>query len=208
MEDINKTITWYKLHSHGRFSQAWSHIALLPVCMKYTASGESGVTNVISMCTTTFKKQFPTVECDSVYCKSGSNIFGKSGVSQTKNIQYQSCQTFYWSIFYWSKDSLQFNNAKVSQFIACMALCTVYSLTLRIFFLQLQKFNGKLINFNILHSFTAFRYELHGSTVTCIKIISPSKGIVIMHAILIASSCHGLHNLYYSIITLYLLVSL
>ena len=156
----------------------------------------------------------------------GNNIFGKSGVTvKLKTSNSKAAKHFinvYCAEIALSKDSLQFNDTKVSQFTAYLALCTVYSLslhedTLSSLIHSKNLVNSKLINLtfcipsqpsdmhiNMLRYLLSLElYGPTGSTVTYIKIISTFKGIVIMHAILIASSCysHGLYILYCNKVT-------
>ena len=64
----------------------------------------------------------------------GNNIFGESGVTvKPKTSNTKPAKHFikvYFAEIALSKDSLQFNDTKVSQFTAYLALCTVYGLSL------------------------------------------------------------------------------
>ena len=79
----------------------------------------------------------------------GNNIFGKSGVTvKLKTSNSKAAKHFikvYCAEIALSKDSLQFNDTKVSQFTAYLTLCTVYSLSLYedtlSSLIQLQKFS-------------------------------------------------------------------
>ena len=128
----------YTITLAGNFKFDIYHIALLPAC---TAWGESGVTNEILMCTTTFKKSFPILYLKwNVTVYTGNNIFGESGVTvKLKTSNTKAAKHFMKFILLkllWVRIhcSLMIPKFPSLQHIWLCVLCTVY-LCMKILFL-------------------------------------------------------------------------